>query len=127
MEGILYISDSLDQPRDARTSKQNSYRFVPDLHTKLWALALSLGNWDCLEGTFGQGEGGFLPGGGTPEARHSKVTEAFSRTALLTGPGSMLGGTGGLQGKNPLGGCGLWAATVPATLLSSLTPPRGFW
>lgn len=34
-----------------------------------------------------------LPGGGTPEARHSKATEAFSKTALLTGPGSMLGGT----------------------------------
>lgn len=30
-----------------------------------------------------------------PEARHSKVTEAFSSTALFSGPGSMLGGTRG--------------------------------
>lgn len=58
-------------------------------------------------------KGGVLPGGGTPEARHSKVTEAFSRTALLTGPGSMLGGTMGLKGETALGGCGLWAAPSP--------------
>lgn len=65
-------------------------------------LASFSGNWDF------QPREQFLPGVGTPEARHSKVTEAFSSTALLTGPGSMLGGTRERQGETLLGECGLW-------------------
>lgn len=126
MEGIIYLICSLDQPRDAGTSKPNSYSFVPDPHTKSWAHAASSHRELGLSrGEFWPREG-VLPGGGTPEARHSKVTEAFSRTALLTGPGSMLGGTRGLQGETPLGGCGLWAATIPATLRFFLTS-KGVW
>lgn len=49
---------------------------------------------------------GVLPGEGTPEARHSKVTEAFSSTALLTGLGSMLGGTEGDKQHPSLVGMG---------------------
>lgn len=69
-----------------------------------------MGNWGWLEVAFSQEEGSYLPGGGTPEARHSKFTEAFSSTAFLTRPGSILGGTRGdeespgLEGVQALGG-----------------------
>lgn len=119
IEGILNLKHSLDQPQDARTSKQDSYRLVPELHTKFWALAASFHRELELARADFRPRGWGLPGGGTPEARHSKVTEAFSRTALLTGPGSMLGGTRGLQRDTPLGGCGFWAATIPDTLCLS--------
>lgn len=77
----------------------------------LWHCPASLdGNWGWLEVAFSQQEGSYLPGGGTPEARHSKFTEAFSSTAFLTRPGSILGGTRGdeespgLEGVQALGG-----------------------
>lgn len=103
-----------------------------------------LGHWAApLGGDPGPPGGGFqpkvgvLPGGGTPEARHSKVTEAFSSTALLTGPGSMLGGTEedkkhpGLVGVSPSSSDlshadalpslpeGSWATRAPKQLMPS--------
>lgn len=106
LEGILFFI------RDARPSEQNSYRFVPDLYKALGTCSPFHRGLGLARADFWP-KGGVLPGGGTPEARHSKVTEAFSRTALLTGPGSMLGGTRGLQRETTLTGCGLWAAPVP--------------
>lgn len=86
------MTDTLRREEHSR-NRGRSYGSLPVLSTAPGPASLDgeLGpGWDGFQPT-----GGVLPGGGTPEARHSKVTEAFSSTALFSGPGSMLGGTRG--------------------------------
>lgn len=83
-----------------------------------------MGSWAQLGDGF-QPRGGVLPGGGTPEARHSKVTEAFSSTALFSGPGSMLGGTRGDKESPIFGGCGLGGTPPSHPWCPSLAFPKG--